>query len=342
MHGNCTVSAMSRPATIWFRASTGWYMTTVNAVQHKLAKTEPEARKAFYKLMAGDAPAAHAKAKRHTARWLCDKYLDRTRPAKAAETWRVQHGHLQAFSNAFGRRPADSLKAHEVNEWLDARPWNNSTRGLVVTILKAAFNWAVAEDYLPASPLKKLKRRRIARRERVLTPDESARLLEAATSPFKDFLAILLATGMRPFSEAAKLTAAMIDWGQGRVVLREHKNAKKGKSRVVYFPPDTLALLAGLARRHPTGLLFRNVRGAAWKRDTVHSRQSRLCLKLGIPHASVYSARSGFITAALFKGVPVEAAAELVGTSAKMIWSNYAGIDKNAAAMASFAARAVS
>jgi integrase len=87
-----------------------------------------------------------------------------------------------------------------------------STKGLVVQVLKAAFNWAVAEDYLPESPLKNVKRRKIARRERVLSADERRALLDGAAGEFKDYLTVLADTGMRPFSETAKLRAAAIDW----------------------------------------------------------------------------------------------------------------------------------
>jgi hypothetical protein len=47
---------VSKPSGIWLRKSTGWWMTTLNNVQHKLSKDGGEAKRAFYKLMAGDVP----------------------------------------------------------------------------------------------------------------------------------------------------------------------------------------------------------------------------------------------------------------------------------------------
>jgi hypothetical protein len=135
---------MSRPSNIWLRKQTGWWMTTVNGVQHKLAKDESKARKAFYKLMAQGEPALTRQHERHSVRWLCDKFLDRTREAKTAETFTIQHGYLKAFCKEFGIRFAESLRVHEVNEWLDQTGWNSSTKALVVTIVKAVFNWSVA------------------------------------------------------------------------------------------------------------------------------------------------------------------------------------------------------
>lgn len=114
---------MPRTPGIWFRKQTGWYCTKLNGVVHKLDRDEAKAKKAFYKLMAKDAPAATRPAERHSVRWLCDKFLDRTRTKKAAETFEVQLDYLRQFCAAFGARPADSLKSHEVNEWIDARGW---------------------------------------------------------------------------------------------------------------------------------------------------------------------------------------------------------------------------
>lgn len=199
----------------------------------------------------------------------------------------------------------------------------------------------MAEDYLAESPVKKVKRRKMARRERVLSPDEERILLASTEGVFHDFLVVLLKTGMRPFSEAAKLTAAGIDWEQGRAVLKEHKNAAKGKGRAVYFTPDVLALLRRLADRHPTGPLLRNARDGAWRRDTMNSRTDRICAAAGIAHFNTYALRATYITNALIRGVPVEVVAELVGTSAKMIWDHYSAINKNTAALREAAVKAV-
>lgn len=343
LHGICTVSGggpnVSKRSGIWFRKATGWWMTTINDIQHKLSKEEAEAQKAFYKLMAGDAPKP--RVERHSVRWLCDKFLDRTKADKTGETFRVQLDHLKTFCEQFGKRPGDSLKAHEVNLWLDEQTWEGSTKALAVTIIKAVFNWAVAEDYLSESPLKKLKRRKVARRDRVLSADEEAKFLAASDGCFHDFIVVLLGTGMRPFSEAAKLTAKMVDWEEGKAILKEHKNAKKGKDRVVYFPPEVLHVLKRLAREHPDGPLLRNARSAKWARDTVHSRISRLCLEVGIDHFNAYALRSTYITNALIRGVPVEVVAELVGTSPKMIHQHYASINKKTDALKEAARRAV-
>ncbi len=64
-------------------------MTTVNGEQHKLDKDETAAKKAFYKLTAKDAQAATQPAERYSVRWVCDKFLARTKDSKTDETFRI-------------------------------------------------------------------------------------------------------------------------------------------------------------------------------------------------------------------------------------------------------------
>jgi integrase len=188
-------------------------------------------------------------------------------------------------------------------------------------IVKAVMNWAVSEGYLDASPLAKLRRRKIARRGRILSPDERGRILAAVSPAFRDFLRVLEQTGFRPFSEVARLAAADVDFGQGRAVLKKHKNAGKGKQRVIYFPAALLTRLAELAAERPTGPLLRNRLGNKWTPSNVGHYLERV--EVGLEPFVCYDFRHSYVTDALTKGVPVEVVAELVGTSARVIHAQY-------------------
>lgn len=332
---------MPRPPSIWFRKATGWYMTTVDGDQLKLSKDKAEARKVFYKLMNGEKKVAE-KAGMST-RKLCDIFLDRTRGDKTDDRHKATLCYLKPFCDKFGPRDPGTLRVFEVNEWLDKKEeWCGSTRAGFVVTLKAVLNWAVAEDYLQQSPMAKLRRRKIARRVRVLTDDERRKLLGRAAPNFRDLLTVIDLTGCRPFSEAAKLTAEKIDFENARAKLKEHKNAKKGKSRVIFFPPDALAVLKRLAEKYPTGLLFRTRLDTRWTRSAVATNLQRLRKELEIEPFVAYDFRHTYISNALVKGVPVEVLAELVGTSARVIWEYYASVEKVSGAMEAAALKAVS
>lgn len=261
---------MPRTPTVWFRQQTGWYCTKIAGVVHRLSQDKAEAQKLFYRLM-GAKEKPKKPSRGVSARKLCDLYLDRTRSDKGEDTHKVQLWYLKQFTAKFGHRDPTTLKVHEVSTWLDGQEtWGKSTRALVIIIVKAVFNWAVNEGYLSESPIKKLKRRKTERRERVLTKDERDRVRAAVSPSFAAYLTVLEQTGCRPYSEAANLSASDIDWDNGRTVLRKHKNAKKGKTRIVYFPPALLTMLKGLAEQHPEGPILRNRLGNPWVRSNVN------------------------------------------------------------------------
>lgn len=144
-------------------------------------------------------------------------------------------------------------------------------------------NWAVEQGYIPNHPLGKLKRGFHKRRERVFTVEEMEKITANVKPEFADFLLALELTGVRPFSELATITAAMIDWREGTIGFGEHKNEKKGKSRTIYLVPEMVALLRRLADRYPTGLLFRNVRGRMMTSHDATRRLHYVTGKLSIP-----------------------------------------------------------
>ena len=176
----------------------------------------------------------------------------------------------------------------------------------------------------------------------MLTKDEREQVRAEVSPEFAAYLTVLEQTGCRPYSEASNLSAPDIDWENGRTILRKHKNAKKGKTRIVYFPPDLLAMLKDLALRHPTGPLLRNRLGNAWVRSNVNHYTRRVYRKLKMEKFCPYSYRATYITDALVKGVPVEVVAELVGSSPKVIWAHYSSVAKKPDAMRAAALKAVS
>ena len=343
LHGICTLTPgalKAKPSGLWLRKQTGFWYTTLNGVQHKLSKDKGEARRLLHKLMAKDAPPPGRSG--ITGRKLCDTYLDRIREDKEARSHEVQLLHFKAFCADLGHRDPAGLRVHDIETWLDGRDtWAKSTRALFITIVKAVCNWVVAQGYLDANPIKALKRRKTGRRERMLTADERERIKAEGSEQFRDFVTLLEMTGCRPFSEAARITAADIDFEKGRAVLVKHKTGKKtGRPRLIYFPPEVLPRVRELADRHPTGPILRNRLGNPWTPDTFGKYVKRVCERLRIEGVTSYTIRHSFISNALTKGVPVEVVAQLAGNSPRVIHSNYSQIDKMDDALRA-AARAV-
>lgn len=317
---------MARTSSLWQRSQNGFWYTKLNGRQVKLSEDKAEARRLLHKLLARD--DAPARSSGVTCRRLLDTYLARTAGEKSPGWLGIMTRYLMRFCESFGHRRADAVKPYEVSEWLEGlatpkgRPMSSSSRTAIVSMLRAGFNFGVREGYIPSSPMKGVKKGKWGRRERMLTPAEIDKVADA--SPHRDFLTVLRLTGMRPFSEAAVLTAAHLDHERRRAVLVKHKTAGKTKKpRVVYFCPAAWEIVARRAERHPTGPLFRNRVGDPLTCDAVNKHLREVCRRLGVTRFPVYCLRHFQITTALGRGVPIEVVAQLVGNSPQIIRENY-------------------
>jgi integrase len=179
-------------------------------------------------------------------------------------------------------------------------------------------------------------------RERILSPDEKKRIREAIKDQtFRDFVLFLEQTGARPYSEASSVTAAMIDWEGGSIPLAKHKNARKGKRRVIYLTPAVTEMLRRRVKLHPEGPLFLTNRGIPFNNRNTHGRLRRLERKLGTPRFNLYAYRHTYITEALAKGLTADVVAELVGNSARTVSKYYAHLEQKKDLLRDAAARAV-
>jgi integrase len=169
--------------------------------------------------------------------------------------------------------------------------------------------------------------------EALLSREEYARILDAATPPFRIFLRVLYASGARP-GEVAAITAENLDADAGLVRLADHKTAYKGFRRVIYLTPEAVALLLSERERCRSGPLLRNNRGEAWTENAIGIAMRRTRARAGIPHAIAYGLRHSFATDALANGVPDAQVAELLGHSGTaMLHKHYAHLGAKAKAL---------
>jgi integrase len=115
--------------------------------------------------------------------------------------------------------------------------------------------------------------------------------------------------------EATAIMAENFDAANGTMRLRQYKTAHKGKSRVLYLPPEITALLSKLAKRYPQGPLLRTCWGNAWEKSKLVRDMISLRKRAGVPHATLYGFRHSFATQALASGVPDAQVAALLGHS---------------------------
>ena len=179
-----------------------------------------------------------------------------------------------------------------------------------------AFQWAVDEGYISASPIKSLKRVKGKCRETIISPKQWERLVEASDECFRDFLTFVREAGARP-QEARLAEAKHVDLENGRIHWPAGQAPKGKASRTIYLTPVALELVKHLMREHPTGTLLRNSRGEPWSKNAVCCRFRRLREKTGLEDVVCYSTRHTFATESLVKGLDSLVIAELMGHSDK-------------------------
>jgi integrase len=329
---------MARPQKPWFRESKGTWYVTVNGKKISLGVKGRENRREAYEAwhrLAGEKEEAEKPKPPASVRTVIDAFLADAESRVKAKTMRVYRYLLSPFADAHGDGPASALTPTAAEAYSRKPAWKPQTRHAFLTTLVTAFRWAQRAGLTDCNPLLGVhKPAKVSRgMEALLTPDDYAQLLDAATPPFRLFLKVLYASGARP-GEVASITAENFDADAGLVRLAEHKTAHKGTRRAIYLTPEAVALLVRQRERHQSGPLLRNNRGEAWTENAIGLAMRRTRERAGIPNAIAYGLRHTFATDALANGVPDAQVAELLGHSGTaMLHKHYAHLGAKAQAL---------
>ena len=145
-----------------------------------------------------------------------------------------------------------------------------------------------------------------------LAPEQQEDLLSRIDDrEFRDFLVVLLHTGMRP-GEARVMEAKHVMLKEGVVRIPKELAKGKRKERRVLLDETVLEIIKPLVVKYPDGPILRNTHGRPWTKDAINCRFTRL--KADLPYrATAYAMRHTFINEALRNGAPETAIAEVVG-----------------------------
>jgi len=146
----------------------------------------------------------------------------------------------QARLDEINSELASEFAAHRLREKMQVSTANNSLR-----VLRRILNLAVEWNVLSLAPkINVLPGER--HRERVISPDEEARYLAAATEPLSSIATVLSDTGMRP-EESFRLQWENVTWGNGRNgVLLVTRGKTEAARRVLPMTPRVRAIFESL------------------------------------------------------------------------------------------------
>jgi integrase len=215
---------MARTASPWFwEERQGWYVNKDGQRhflgEHPEGASPPRKHKgkwnapqpivlAFHTLMAAPLeqtfPKTSPQADGPLVVEILDKYLDWCQKHRAGRTYEWYHDHIQSFLNSLAgaaSMPVADLKPFHVIEWADKHPdWSNAYRRGAIVAIQRPFKWAEELGYIPASPVKKIKKPQPQRRESHITPEDFAAIAGryAEGDPFRDLLEFAWHSGCRP------------------------------------------------------------------------------------------------------------------------------------------------
>jgi len=339
---------MARKASVRYWPTRGGFCCWHQGRQVLLAKGPDDspdgpiynaALKAFSRLVFGDAQGP-------TLGDVVEKYLEWAKRHREPSTAAIRENMLKPVKASLGVKPVADLTPFAVQEWCDreqtSRSWCDGTARLTLVSLRACLNWARKMRLIAFHPLAEMELPEEGSRglECVLSPEQEAAVLKACKGATHEFVQALRDTGARP-SEISGAEAkhydpalrALVYEARVRKGEKRHKTRRTGKARVIYLRGETLANVQRLVKLHPTGPLFRTARrkctgphkGKVWgwfPGGILHAFR-RLRKKTGLSALIPYSFRHTFAVRWLRAGKPIEALAEVLGTSINMIQKHY-------------------
>jgi integrase len=298
----------------------------------------------------------------NSCRVVMELFLRHVEASLSAASLRFRLKFLKPFAERFGEVRVRDLTRHQFNAWLadmrtartnpetgKRKAWNDTTVNAAIGVIVTAFKWAIGEGLIRTNPLEGMKKPHAkSRGEDALigrTREERdrnlAQIFDAATPAFLPFLKVLAATGARP-GELANATSANFDANMGAIVhlpdairpagLYRHKNAGRGKTRIILLTGEALDIVKTLAAKHATGPLFRTsrpLRGAKkglpskWTTDVIVHRLYMIRKATGLKGVTAYSFRHQVCTDWIKAGKSVDRLAALMGNSATILRKVY-------------------
>ncbi len=266
----------------------------------------------------------------------CERSLAKNKMSKGhrdnSVTWL---NDLCAYSGAL---PLSELKKGHIQEWIDNHDsWKSpATHRGVIAVVNAAFNRA-EEMFGVVNPIKGLKKPKENPRLASLSPEDEQALYDICEPCFSNFLFAAIHTGLRPFSELARLTADNIEEHDRGMMWRVYAS-KTDKTRKIPVRPEVAELTRKLMKTAPSGSgvpIYRNTRGKPWKRMNGVARFLILKRKLEwhedpvkvkyscytCRHTFVHRMLSGYWTDG--KGASIETVAELIGDTPTTTFRHY-------------------
>jgi integrase len=256
---------------------------------------------------------------------LIDDFLsDKCANSKPA-TYALYATYLNAFRASHAGLDANAITSSALRSWIDKRygRGSSSSKRFAARAVLAVLHRAYVEHVIDRKPIRGFLKAADGRRERILTPAEYAKLVNATTRELRATVKFLWHTGVRP----REFRLIEGGWVRGRTIVLPTEVAKT-KRRIIYLDSMAANMIERL-RGQRSGVLFRQPSGRPWTDHALTYRFRMLRRATGLKGLVPYTFRHTWITRLLERGVDRTTVAELARTSVRMIDDVYGHVDQN-------------
>ncbi|MDZ4858026.1 MAG: tyrosine-type recombinase/integrase [Candidatus Hydrogenedentes bacterium] len=267
----------------WFRPERGVWYVTLAGKQHNLGENKDEAFRAYHALM-GKEPKALSS---DSVLGILDRFLKWCHQNRKPRTYEWYQWRLQEFATHLKNAGLISLtvsgiKPFHLDDWLQPKSeWSSGTKHGMAKAVQRAFSWAAKRGHIDRSPIAHYEKARAGKRTEIVLPDDFTAILSHANpAEFRDLIETAWETGARP-QEMTAIEGRHVDLKHGRWIFPPDESKGDIWPRIVYLNAKALEITRRLMKKHPTGPLFRNSKGAAWGPFSVNNAFRRLQLAMG-------------------------------------------------------------
>lgn len=185
---------------------------------------------------------------------------------------------------------------------------SNTTINLELILLKHIFKKAVQWGYLPASPLRFVKKlKQVPGRVRYVKPAEWQRLLSACSPDMRNLVIFARHTGLRR-GEILNLQWTDIDWDNKRITVRERKN---NTNMIIPIKKSAFNMLTNMHKTATSYYVFPGSDGE--RRKTTRTAFVAACRRANISDLRFHDLRHTFGSDLINSGADLRTVQQLMG-----------------------------
>ncbi|MBN2243100.1 MAG: site-specific integrase [Acidobacteria bacterium] len=237
-------------------------------------------------------------------------------------SWRRDENSLDHLAAFFKGKFLSEIKPEAIEKYRVQRKAagvSPATINLELACLKTCLSKAVEWEKLDRNPAKAIKKYRLNNgRMRILTAEESRRLIAAASPALRPVLVVALNSGMRR-GEILSLRWKDVDFVKGTLLIED---SKSGKSRRVPMNAPTFEALRGIARRPDAEFVFENLETRTHVLD-VKTAFHGACRRAGITGVRFHDLRHTALTRMIESGADLVTVSQIAGHSTIQMTMRY-------------------